>query len=100
MPNTIQRYVLSQAADEDLESIFDFTEKEFGTAKAVEYLMGLESLFELIISDPQIGRLRTELKVGLRSITKVSHTIFYRVMNDHIRIVRVLHGSRDILQHL
>lgn len=34
------------------------------------------------------------------NITPNSHIIFYRICTDHIRIVRVLHGSRDLPQFL
>ncbi len=37
-----------------------------------------------------------EIKIGLYSITEQEHVIFYRILKDYIRIVKVLHGSKDI----
>ena len=77
MTMAIERYALSKPADKDLEAVF-----------------------QQLIANPELGRERNEIKTELRSIPKSSHVIFYRIMNDHIKIIRVLHGSRDILKFL
>jgi toxin ParE1/3/4 len=46
---------------------------------------------------PEIGRNRPELVVGLRSFPVDSYSIFYRVIDGGIEIVRVLSGFRVIL---
>lgn len=96
----IERYELSKPADQDLEDIFEYTEIEFGIDQAIEYLNGLESGFEQLIVNPELGRTRNDIKTGLRSISRSSHIIFYRLMSDHVKIVRVLHGSRDMINFL
>ena len=93
-------YELSQAADNDLDEIYDYTTKQFGVDQAIKYLSGFEVVFESLCSNPKLGRERIELKKGLRSISSESHTIFYRILKDRIRIVRILHGSRDIIRFL
>ena len=45
---------------------------------------------------PGMGRRRDDLALGLRSISHGNYLIFYRLVEDGIQIVRVLHGSRDI----
>lgn len=94
--SAVKRYVLSQQADADIEEIFDHTRKEFGLDQAVKYLLEFEELFSMLVKHPNLGRDRPEIKAGLKSIAKSSHVVFYRKMPDYIRIVRVLHGSRDI----
>ena len=37
-----------------------------------------------------------DIKEGLYSFPKDNHVIFHRIFNDHIRIIRVLYGSRDL----
>ncbi|WP_363315644.1 type II toxin-antitoxin system RelE/ParE family toxin [Chryseobacterium sp. sg2396] len=49
-----------------------------------------------MVMNPYSGKKRNEVKSGLYSFPKDHHVIFYRILDDHIRIVRVLHGSRDI----
>lgn len=93
-------YELSEAADKDLEEIFDFTNDKFGTEQAIKYLSAFEEVFNNLVLQPETGRERNELKKGLRSISQERHIIFYRVLKDHIRIVRVLHSSRDLPGYL
>ena len=89
-------YILSEIADKDLEDIFDYTLDEFGFDQAEKYLLEIEEIFQNLIANPQIGKKRDEIKQGLYSFPKDNHIIFYRILDNHIRIVRVLHGSRDI----
>tara|TARA_R110002072_G_scaffold156247_2_gene306726 strand:+ start:1446 stop:1748 length:303 start_codon:yes stop_codon:yes gene_type:complete len=89
-------YKLSKNADFDLEEVFEYTEITHGFDKAVIYLTDLENLFENLVLHPEIGRQRNEIKKDLFSITEQEHTVFYRILLNHIRIVRVLHGSRDL----
>lgn len=96
----ITYYRLSKPADEDLEDIFDYTHEAFGMDQGVAYLEGFEQLFEQLISNPELGRDRHEIRSDLRSIVKESHTVFYRIKDDHIKIIRVLHGSRDMPRFL
>jgi toxin ParE1/3/4 len=97
---TLDHYTLSKPADQDLENIFDYTEEEFSLDQAINYLNDLEILFDQLVVNPELGRDRSEIKSGLRSIPKTSHVIFYRIMPDNIRIIRVLHGSRDLIKFL
>jgi toxin ParE1/3/4 len=93
-------YVLSQAAEEDLGQIFDYTELEFGFDQAVQYLSDAERLFYQLCDNPMLGRERNEIRDGLRAIPCGSHVIFYRILPHQIRVVRVLHASRDLPQFL
>ena len=89
-------YILSEIADKDLEDIFDYTVDEFGFDQAEKYLLEIEEIFQNLIVNPQLGKKRDEIKQDLYSFPKDNHIIFYRILDNHIRIVRVLHGSRDI----
>jgi toxin ParE1/3/4 len=88
-------YELSQIADSDLDGIFEYTKHEFGFGQAVDYLSQMDELFLKLTAYPEVGRRRDELKKGLRSIRIGSHVVFYRILKNKIRIVRVLHARRD-----
>lgn len=92
----LKGYLLSEAADRDLEDIFDYTLNRFGTDQAVRYLIELETIFLKLTTHPGMGKNRNEIRRGLKSFPKFSHVIFYRLRENHIFIVRVLHGSRDV----
>ncbi|WP_312389017.1 type II toxin-antitoxin system RelE/ParE family toxin [Chryseobacterium sp.] len=89
-------YILSEIADKDLEDIFDYTLDEFGFDQAKRYLLELEKNFQNLLLNPQLGKKRDEIKKGLYSLPKDNHIIFYRILQNHIKIIRVLHGSREI----
>lgn len=89
-------YILSEAADKDLEDIFDFTTDHFGLDQAEKYLLEIEEVFQILVSHPESGKARNEIKEGLYSFPKDNHIIFYRIFDKQIQIVRVLHGSRDL----
>jgi toxin ParE1/3/4 len=89
-------YELSAEADNDLLNIYEYTTENFGEDQAVKYLLGLEQLFHTICRQPHLGRTRNEIRKGLRSNSYLSHIVFYRIIEERIRIVRVLHASRDI----
>ena len=96
----MNRYVLAEAAKNDLQEIYGFGIYEFGHSQAKRYLEGLRDYFEALTKNPDIGKQRDEIKVGLYCLPYVSHIIFYRILTDRIRIVRVLHGRSDIPNHL
>jgi toxin ParE1/3/4 len=89
-------YVLSDDADIDVDTIFEYSLDEFGIDKAIAYHEGLIKLFKQLTQFPEEGKARNEIKNGLRSMVYFSHIIFYRILSDHIRIVRVLHQSQNI----
>ena len=99
MSNKKSHFELSLPAELDLEDVFSYTEEEFGSNQAVKYLLELEDVFVGLAQSPELGRERNEIKEGLRSFPAGSHIVFYRILSEHIRIVRVMHGSRDLPKH-
>jgi len=95
MPIKLDSYKLSIEADIDLGEIFDYTEREYGFNQAVKYLTHLDLLFQKLVLNPEIGRVRNEIKQELYSISEQEHIVFYRILDNYVRIVRVLHGSKD-----
>lgn len=96
----MNRFILSEAAKNDLQEIYDFGIFKFGHSQAAKYLEGIQVGIEKISKNPDIGRRRNEIKLELFSFPYGSHIIFYRILPDRIRIVRVLHGRRDLPKHL
>ena len=94
------KFILSKAADADLEDIFDYTLEEFGLDQAVSYVSSFDDTFKMIAHNLEIGRERKEIQEDLRSFAKDKYVIFYRIRSDHVRVVRILHGSRDLPKFL
>jgi len=87
---------ISQQAENDLEEIFDYTKDKHGIDQAFTYVSSFDDMFESIADYPEMGRDRREIRTELRSAIKDYHVVFYRVLIDRIRIVRVLHNARDV----
>jgi toxin ParE1/3/4 len=96
----MKAYVLSLEAEADVIDIFDYSEHEFGFEQAVQYLTDMEKTLENLLDNPFSGRERKDIRADLFSIPYVSHVIFYRVLSDEIRVVRILHASRDQIKYL
>ncbi len=89
-------YELSQAADADLDAIVKYTINEHGAVQASDYLGGVHETLLMLSRQPEAGKKRNEIEVGLRSFIFEYHTIFYRIMPDKIWIARILHSRRDL----
>jgi len=99
MPHDVKSCELSSEADQDISDIFDYTESEFGLDQAVSYVSAFDECFTQLLDNPELGRTRDEIREELRSINHEAHVVFYRILKDRIRIVRILHGSRDLPKH-
>lgn len=93
-------FILSLESEKDIDAIFSYSEHKFGNTQAVIYLIGLQKKFKLIATNPTIGKQRNEIKEGLFSLPYSSHIIFYRILKNHIQIIRVLYGGRDLIKFL
>lgn len=87
---------LSLEADHDLEHIYEYALAKFGVEQAVSYVISFDNVFEKLLADPHLGRKRPEIFKDLRSIVKEDHIVFYRILEDRIRIVRILSARRDL----
>jgi toxin ParE1/3/4 len=85
----------SQKARTDLIEIWVYI-AERNQAAADRVLDEIERICRLIATRPAMGRERPEIRLGIRSLGVMSWVIFYRIGEDHIEIVRVLHGARDL----
>ena len=96
----MQKFILSKKADDDIEELYDYGASKFGKEQAIKYLEQLNSMLVFLSKNPEIGRKRAEIKMELVSFPYGSHIIFYRIFKNHIRIIRVLYGGRDLVKFL
>ena len=93
-------YTLSGEADADIETIAETSWRQWGLARAEEYLLGLHQTFQMLAEFPDLGRDAGRIRPGYRQMETASHTVFYRRSGDGILIVRVLHQRMDFGRHL
>lgn len=90
---------LALEAESDLDDIWVFVAGESGSVEIADRLIdAITERFFLLSHHPHLGRSRAEdFREGLRSFAVGAYVIIYRVEGDDVFILRVLHGSRDLL---
>lgn len=83
------------SAQLDLFEIWDYIATD-SVAYAEKGFKEFNRIFLILAENPEMGRKREELKENLRSFPSGNYVIFYISTADGIKVVRVLHGARDI----
>ncbi len=92
----MKKYVLSAAAELDLEAIWDYIAQDNIDA-ANHWISKLCDEFEALERAPGIGHKREDLTSFPVLFWPVgAYVILYRVQNERIEIVAVTQGARDI----
>ncbi|MES1927248.1 type II toxin-antitoxin system RelE/ParE family toxin [Salinisphaera sp. T31B1] len=86
---------LSPAAATDLRKIQQYTSERWGHEQWLRYSDEVDRLFEQLSENPELGRLRDEIRQGLRSVPMGSHVVWYRTQATNLDIVRILHAAMD-----
>lgn len=94
-------YLLTAAARKDIIDIGRFTSEKWGKRQRDKYLKQLDDAFKLLARQPDIGRDADDIKPGYKKFSLGSHIIFYRAGTEsRIVVIRILHNSMDVEQHL
>lgn len=88
-------YRLSSRALSDLESIVDYL-SDVNPKAALRLVDRLEERWELLVTQPRSGVLRQDLGPDLREVIVGEYLSIYRLDDNDIQILRVLHGRRNI----
>ena len=86
---------ISEQAETDLVQIYRYL-AERNPAAAESALQRIDRRFVDLSHFPFIGRDRSSLAQGMRSLVADIYLIFYMVQSERVVIVRVLDGRRDI----
>jgi len=90
------RVILAPSARSELAEIWSYIAADSPEAadRAIERVVeGLERLGRF----PMSGRSREELGAGLCSyFIRPQHTVFYRIADDRLEVVHILHHARDL----
>ncbi len=104
MPAT---YTLRPKADKDVDAISNDLAERASLGVALHFLKNAYDSFTLLASQPQMGwpcRLRRPSLAAVR-VFRVSkpfekYLFFYLYLEDHIEIIRIIHGAQDLEQIL
>jgi toxin ParE1/3/4 len=79
----------------DLLEVWQYYERVASVEIAEKLLRQINSAGQRLADEALMWRTRDEVMPGLRSVLVHPYTIFYRVKDDVVEIVRVLHERRD-----
>jgi plasmid stabilization system protein ParE len=100
----MRRVVLSEAARVDRREITSWTLQRFGLEQALRLRGRFEATLRLLADSPHIGRTQAELDPPGRSlryfVVMKIFVIVYESTDDEIRVVRLLHGARQLAEEL
>ena len=92
--------VFSPRAKRDLEEIYAYTRNSWSKAQADSYLDKIEACIHQLAENPNLGRPRPEIRANYRSLTKESHTVFYKISTRDIHILGIVHNRMDITNRM
>lgn len=89
---------LTPKAEEDLETIWDYSFRQFGMAQADEYISRLAAIFD-VLATHEIGTQRPELGEDIYSLPVEQHMIYFISSSSAVTIIRILSQSQDTSRH-
>jgi toxin ParE1/3/4 len=98
-------YLLSPAAQADLEQIWDYTARNWGKDQAARYILGIRDACQALADGRRQGRPIDDIRPGYRKLAVGSHVLFYRLFYrvadaGLIDVIRILHQRMDVAAHL
>jgi len=94
------RCLLRPRAQRDLNDIWNYSAASWSVSQAETYIRKIQRVCSMLAEDPRLGRPCEDIRAGYRKFRAGSHFVFYRIIEDGIDVVRVLHERMDFEQHL
>ena len=94
-------YILSLAAQADLNEIWDYSARNWGAGQANRYVLDIRAACEALANGSRQGRPIDDIRPGYRKLAVASHFLFYRITDaGMIDIIRILHQRMDVASRL
>jgi toxin ParE1/3/4 len=95
MAEANKKLLWAPKAEQDLRNIWIYFARVASEDIADKILNEIDRSTARLASRPYLGRPRDEVMAGLRGLLVQPHTVFYRVSDPAVEIIRVLHERRD-----
>lgn len=92
----LRPYIISKQAIVDLEEIWFYTVEKWSIEQADRYHSLIFDEVNFNCRNIDAGKPMNHIRKGYRVSKVKSHLIFYRVVNDVVEIIRILHERMDI----
>lgn len=91
---------LTPRARADIDGIWNYTVETWNIDQAEAYVRAINQALSLLRTNPRLGRSATDIGHDLFRFPVASHVVYYRPSPDALVVIRVLHKSMDVEQHL
>lgn len=91
----MKRLGFSPAARADLMAIGVYIAED-NPARAESFVAELEAKAAQAAERPRSFPVRDDVSLGLRVVVHGRYLLFFRELMDEVRIIRVVHGARDL----
>lgn len=97
-----RRVALLPRADRDIDDHLEYLALEAGVAAARRFLDAVRATLERLSERPEIGSARRFIDHRLEGVRLWPvrgfrrHLVFYRLRDERLEVLRVLHGARDV----
>jgi toxin ParE1/3/4 len=93
-------YEISKKAVSDLDEIWLYTVEKWSVDQANRYYNLIFEEIRYICKKPDSGKAIEHIRPGYQMSKVKSHFIFYRVINNMVQVIRILHERMDIENRL
>ncbi|MEP7255812.1 MAG: type II toxin-antitoxin system RelE/ParE family toxin [Ferruginibacter sp.] len=94
------QYIISKKALTDLEEIWLYTVEKWSVDQANRYYTLIFDEINFICKNIDAGKSMEHVRKGYRASKVKFHLIFYRILNNRVEIIRILHERMDIENRL
>ncbi len=95
-----KKILIKPKAYQDIENIYFYSLKEFGSKRAKKYIQDLNKTFLKLAANPNLGKDCNVIRPSIMAYKATSHLIFYKIHSDNITIIRILHQAMNHEIHL
>jgi toxin ParE1/3/4 len=93
-------FAISKKAVSDLEEIWLYSVQKWSVEQADRYYDLIFDEINYICKNINSGKPMEHIRKGYRASKVKSQLIFYRVLNDRIEVIRILHERMDLENRL
>lgn len=88
------KFKVNEAAEEDLQRLYQYGLQNFGLVQTDQYLDSIFARFQQIAEEPLLYNAVDDIRDGYRRSISGMHSIYYRIHDNGVEIMRVL-GRED-----
>ncbi len=90
-----RQLLITPIAESDLAEIWAYIAED-SPRTATAFIEQIQGKFEPLLDFPGIGSVRDKIAPDLRAVPYKNYVIYYSFTDEHVTIVRVVHGARDV----